>query len=312
MNSFTFEYPYVFLLLPLFLLCARYCKPRSEAILFPHIEIFQSSGVGSSWLLNTLKWISIISALIALASPIKEDATIKKKQDGYSISLVLDASGSMKFGFKRQPFFMQVKSGESKFDISMALAKEFVKSRVDDEIGLLVFGNFAYVAAPLTYDKKVLSEIMDGLYIGVAGSNYTVINDALFQSAKLFSSSKAKTKIAILLTDGQSRGDNVPYPVAMKMMKKYGVKVYTIGIGQRGDFDEGFLTKIAKESGGEFFAAYSKEDLKSVYEKINQLEKSEIDSQKYVKKSYFYELPLFIAFMALLFYAFILNKRATV
>ncbi len=311
MGELIFEYPAVFLLIPLFLLCGYFCKARSEAILFPHLDIFMESKASEAKLIKMLKWFSIIFAVIALASPVIEDKVEVENREGYSIALVLDASGSMKYGFGDRYFGMPVERRESKFDISMSLAKSFVQKRKDDQIGLVVFGNFAYVAAPLTYDEKVLQEIMQGLYPGVAGSNYTVINDALFQSAKLFSNSKAKTKIAILLTDGQSRGDNVPFNVAMKLIKKYGVKVYTIGIGESRDFDGKHLKSIADATGGLFFAAHSKDDLKAVYARIDEMEKSEIESEKYVKKSYFFEYPLFLAFMSLLFFTFLLNRRGT-
>ena len=312
MGEWMFEYPLVFLLIPLFLFCAYFCKVRAEAILFPHLDIFVQSKASSAWLIKILKWTAIIAALVALASPVIEDKMEVENREGYSIALVLDASGSMKYGFGDRDFASPLgTTSESKFDISISLAQTFVKKRKDDQIGLVVFGNFAYVAAPLTYDEKVLEEIMHGLYIGVAGANYTVINDALFQSAKLFSHSKAKTKIAILLTDGQTRGDNIPFKVAMQLVKKYGVKVYTIGIGDNKDFDGKHLKSIATETGGEFFAANSKKDLKAVYAYIDALEKSKIESEKYVKKSYFFEYPLFSAFMALLLYVYLLNKRGT-
>ena len=311
MGELIFEYPTVFLLIPLFLLCGYFCKARSEAIFFPHLDIFMESKASKAWLIKVFKWLAIIFAVIALASPVIEDKVEIDNKQGYSIALVLDASGSMKYGFGDRYFGMPSGMSESKFDISISLAKSFVEKRVDDQIGLVAFGNFAYVAAPLTYDGKVLQEIMQGLYTGVAGSNYTVINDALFQSAKLFSHSKAKTKIAILLTDGQSRGDNIPFNVAMKLIKKYGVKVYTIGIGENRDFDGKHLKSIADATGGLFFAAHSKDDLRAVYERIDEMEKSEIESEKYIKKSYYFEYPLFLAFLSLLFFTFLLNKRGT-
>ena len=312
MAEIVFEYPWVFLLIPLFILCGYYCKPKSEAILFPHLDIFSNSTGHEAKLVKLFKYLAIIFAVIALASPIIEDKMQIEKKEGYSISLVLDASGSMKFGFGERYYGITQKNHESKFDVSMNLAKDFVRKRKNDQIGLVVFGNFAYVAAPLTYDEKVLEEIMQGLYIGIAGANYTVINDALFQSAKLFAASKSKTKIAILLTDGQTRGDNVPFDISMKMVKQYGVKVYTIGIGNDGDFDVKHLKSIAENTGGLFFQANSKEDLQAVYERIDEMEKSEIESEKYVKKSYFYELPLFLAFLSLLFFTYLRNKRGTV
>jgi Ca-activated chloride channel family protein len=312
MGEFTFEYPWVALIGILFLFCSRYCQARREAILFPHLDIFRVDSSSGTKRLKILKWLSIIFALVALASPVVEDKLEVEKKEGYSIALVLDASGSMKFGFGARYFGMpSIGNQDSKFTVSMDLAKSFVKKRKDDQIALIVFGNFAYVAAPLTYDEVVLEEIMQGLYPGIAGSNYTVINDALFQSAKLFSNSKAKTKVAILLTDGQSRGDNVPFDVAMKLVKKYGVKVYTIGIGKREDFDGKHLKAIANATGGLFFSAASKEDLQAVYEKIDAMEKSSIESERYIKKSYFFEYPLFLAFAFLLFYTFLLNREGT-
>jgi len=312
MTNMHFEYPMVFLLLVLFLLCGYFCKPKAEAILFPHLEIFKERLSSRSKLIVALKWLTILLGLVALASPVIEDKLEVENKEGYSIALVLDASGSMKFGFGDAYFSSPLGNGESKFMVSTSLAKEFVKKRKNDQIGLVVFGNFAYVAAPLTYDKEVLKEIMESLHEGVAGSNYTVINDALFQSAKLFSKSKTKTKIVILLTDGQTRGDNIPFDVALKLVKKYGVKVYTIGIGADRDFDAKHLKSIAEATGGLFFSARSKDDLKTVYQYIDELEKSKIESEKYIKKSYYYELPLFLAFISLLFYTFLLNKRGTV
>lgn len=306
MHDLTFEYPYLLLLIVIFILCARWCKPKSEAILFPHLEIFLQNAGSRSIMLTILKWTAIIAALIALASPVIEDKMEVEKKEGYAIALVLDASGSMRYGFESRFLGQGV---ESKFDISIQMAQEFIQKRGDDQLGLVVFGNYAYVAAPLTYDKKILGQIMGGLQSGIAGSNYTVINDALFQSAKLFKDSKAKTKIAILLTDGQSRGDNVPFDVAMRLAQQYDVKVYTIGIGSRGEFNADHLKLIADKSQGKFFSASNKDTLKNVYNMIDELEKSEIESEKYIKKSYYFEYPLFLAFIALLFYTYLLNKR---
>ncbi len=150
---------------------------------------------------------------------------------------------------------------------------------------------------------------MDNLYATIAGPNYTVINDSLFQSAKLFEKSKAKTKVVILLTDGQSRGDNIPFGVSMQMIKKHGIKVYTIGIGQKGDFNEKHLQLIAQKSGGQFFSAYNPDTLQEIYNTIDKLEKSEIENKKYIKKEYLFELPLFLALLSLLLYTYLLNKR---
>ncbi len=308
MSDITFEYPYVFLLLAIFMLCAFFCKAKSEAIIFPHLDIFMQSSASRTIFIKILKWIAIISAVVALASPITQDKLEVSNQEGYAIALVLDASGSMEKGFQRM--FGGIR--QSKFDISMEMAQEFVEKRENDQLALVVFGDFAYVAAPLTYDKKIIWQIMGGLSAGIAGRTQTVINDALFQSSKLFKNSKAKTKIAILLTDGQSRGDNVPFDVAMRLTQQNEVKVYTIGIGNQGEFNREHLQIIANKSGGQFFSANDKGALKEIYNKIDQLEKSKIESEKYIKKSYYFEYPLFLAFVALLLFIYLRNIRGLV
>ncbi len=304
MNSITFEYPYAFLIILVFLICAKFCKEKSEAIFFPEAFSFFKEGDKKNIILTSLKWASIVLAVFALASPVKINSYKIKKEKGYALALVLDASGSMRY-----PFSNDKNQSKSKFEVAKEISKEFVKKRASDEIGLVVFGNFAYIAAPLTYDHQILNKIIDSLYAGIAGPNYTVINEALFQSAKLFSKSKAKTKVALFLTDGKSRGDTVPLEVSIKALKKHKVKVYTIGIGREGDFDEIKLRKIAKETKGAFFSAKDKESLKKIYDKIDSMEKSEIKSGKYVHKEYLFELPLFISVMCLLIYLYLINKR---
>jgi Ca-activated chloride channel family protein len=307
MSEIHFAFPWVFGLLALFLLCSYFCPPRLEAIIFPHLKIFLQSEGTSSYLLRAMKWLAIIFALVALASPVIENRLQIEKKEGHAIVLAIDASGSMRYGFEDS--YLASTSRENKFDISMKIVREFIQQRKNDAIGLVVFGNFAYIASPLTYDKNVLVQIIDKLYATIAGPNYTVINDALYQSAKLFEKSKAKSKVIILLTDGQSRGDNIPFDVSMRLIEKLGIKVYTVGIGNKGDYNAEFLKLIAQKSGGQFFSANDKNALREVYKKINALEKSPIEAKHYIKKRYLYEFPLFAAFMALLFYTYLLNKR---
>jgi len=307
MSEITFEYPWVFGLLAIFLLCSRFCKPRFEAIIFPHLDIFVESQGKRPLLLEVFKWLAVIFVLTALASPVVTNRIETEKKEGYSIVLAIDASGSMRYGFEDS--YLASTSQDNKFAVTMKIVREFIQKRANDQLGLVVFGNFAYVASPLTHDKKALIQILNKLYATIAGPNYTVISDALFQSARLFEKSKAKSKIVILLTDGQSRGDNIPFDVAMRMVQKAGVKVYTVGIGNKGDFNEAFLKLIAERSGGQFFSAGDKNALRRVYAKIDRLEKSKIEAKKYVKKRYLFEFPLFVAFMSLLLYTWLLNKR---
>ena len=298
MGNIIFEHPWAILLIIPFIVCAYFCKARFEAIIFPHTALLQKSSQKSSLLLPILKWISIVFLIIALASPIIENKIEIQKNRGYAIGLLLDISRSM-----NAPGYV------NKFAIVKKIVRNFIKKRVHDQIGIVVFADFAYVASPLTYDKSMLLKILDNLHVGMAGNRYTAIYDALFFGGKLFKNSNAKSKIIILLTDGENNTQTVPLDVSLRLLKKYGIKVYTIGIGGNGDFNRAELVKIARATGGKFFAANSKERLKDIYAEIDKLEKSEIKSDKFIQKSYLYPYPLFIALISLLLYLYLINKR---
>ena len=297
MDRIIFEYPLAALAVIPFIICALYCKARFEAIIFPHTALLSKSGRSSSFL-SVLKWISIISLVIALMSPVIENKIEIEKNKGYAIGLLLDISRSM-----NAPGYT------NKFAIVKKIVREFIKKRKHDQMGIVVFADFAYVASPLTYDKSMLLKILDHLEVGMAGNRYTAIYDALFFGGKLFVHSNAKSKVIILLTDGENNTQSVPLDVSLRLLKKYGIKVYTIGIGGDGDFNRMELEKIARLSGGKFFQATSKEELKDIYAQIDKLEKSEIKSDKFIQKRYLFEYPLFLAFFTLLLYLYLVNKR---
>jgi Ca-activated chloride channel family protein len=147
------------------------------------------------------------------------------------------------------------------------------------------------------------------MYVGMAG-RYTALYEALAQSVNLLKDSKAKTKIAILLTDGHNTpGGKIPLNIAIELAKKEGVKVYPIGIGARGEFNAEVLNEIAKETGGVAFGAYSSKQLKAIYEKIDELEKSEIERESYSYIKYYYMYPLFLGFLSLLAFVYLRNKK---
>ncbi len=294
-HNFTFEYPYLLLFIIPFLLCFQYCKPKKLALLFPNVQLLKKATQKSRLTLTLLKFLIVLLTIIALASPIKQDEIVNKEDKGYEISLILDASGSMQ--------------ENNKFGIVKAIVSQFIDQRVHDKIGLSIFADFAYVAIPLTYDKKSIKRLLSRLEVGIAGVNRTALYEALFLSSNLFKSSHAKEKIAILLTDGMDNTNTIPLDVAINTAKKYGIKVYTIGIGAPGDYNPEVLQKIAKETGGKFFSANSVQKLQEVYRTIDKLEKSEIKSNKYIKKSYYFAYPLTVAMLFLLLYFYLLNKE---
>lgn len=297
------EFPFVLALIFVFIACAYWCKLRQESLLFPHMQMFGSSTMGSSLFVNFLKWLGVISLVIALASPYSEEEIELDPREGYDIVLLLDASQSM-----RARGFDENSRELNRFDVVKNIVDDFIKERSNDNLGMIVFGSYAFVASPITYDKHILSKLLDQLYIKVAGPK-TAIYDAIAQTVTLLHENEAKSKIAILLTDGQNTAGTIPYETAISLAQREGLKIYTIGIGRPGEFDERVLSKIAQETGGEAFSAYSSSQLKEIYEEINNLEKSEIKAQKYLHKTHFYIYFLFISLMSLIFYLVLRAKR---
>jgi Ca-activated chloride channel family protein len=294
-NNFSFEYPYLILLLVPFFLCLKFCKEKNEKFIFPNAALFKQLGSKKSSLQTLLKVLAFILLTLALASPFRQDDVIIQKDKGYEISLILDASGSMQ--------------QMDKFGIVKNIVSKFIKQRPHDKLGLTIFADFAYVAIPLTYDKESIQRLLSKIDVGIAGRQKTALYEALFMSSKLFKDSKAKEKIAILLTDGVDNAGTIPLDVAIKTAKKYGIKVYVIGVGGRGDYNPAVLQTIAKDTGGEFFEADSVEKLKKIYDVINQLEKSEIKADKYIKKSYFFQYPLGAAILIMIAYILLRRRR---
>ncbi len=294
MSNIQLLYPYALLIVPLFLLCLKYCKARKDSLLFPNASIFKKLYSKSSIVEKLLATLIITLLSFALSSPYKKSDIVVSKDKGYEISLILDASGSMR--------------EMNKFSIVKDIVKKFVKQRVHDKIGLTIFADFAYVAIPLTYDKNSILRLLDKIDVGVAGVQRTALYEALFLSSKLYKNSKAKEKIAILLTDGVDNANTIPLNVAINTAKKYGIKVYVIGVGGSGDYNPAVLEKIAKDTGGKFFEADSVSKLQEIYSTINRLEKSEIKADKYIKKSYYFQYPLGVAIL-LMFLLFLYQKR---
>ena len=296
--NFTFEYPFAFLLLILFFVCEKWCKPKALSLYFPNIKLLQQVAKKRQWLLKSLKILTVVALVTALASPIKEDSVVVKNDKGYEISLILDASGSMKM------------PGLDKFAIVKNIVNDFIDQRKHDKLALSIFADFAYVAVPLTYDKKSIKRLLSRVDVGIAGRQRTALNEALFLSSNLFKSSESKEKIAILLTDGVDNAKSIPLNVAINTAKKYGIKVYTVGVGAEGrDFDPRPLRQISKETGGRYFKGDSVEKLKEIYATIDKLEKSEIKADKYVKKTYFFQYILALALLFYISYFVVANKE---
>jgi Ca-activated chloride channel family protein len=294
MSGYSFEYPYVFLLIIIYFICQYFCKENKQSLYFSNITMLRAATKNNHLVLIVLKFLIFLFMLLALASPVKKDEIQIDNSKGYEISLILDASGSMR--------------ELDKFQITKEILSDFIKKRQTDRLALSIFADFAYVAVPLTYDKKSLTTLLSLIDVGVAGTRQTALYEALYLSSNLFKNSQAKNKIAILLTDGVDNTASVPLDVAINRAKKYGIKVYTIGVGGMGDFNPAVLEEISTQTGGKFYQASSKQQIVNIYKEIDKLEKSEIKTDKFVRIEYFYQYPLDVA-IGLLFIFMIYSRR---
>ncbi len=294
MNWLSFEYPLALLLFLPLLVCLYLCKERLKTRYFVHLHLFKPGKrwVKLEWLLKVLLLVLLVAAL---ASPIAIDRLDPLNRKGIDIVLCLDGSGSMNAsGFEKD-------SRRSRFEIVQALASSFVMRRVEDNVGVVLYGDFAFIASPVTYEKEIVSEMIGYLTHGMAGQN-TAIGEGIAMSLRALEHTKAASKVVILLTDGEHNSGSIAPKDAVGIAKEKGVKIYTIGIGEKGEFDQGLLEMIARESGGKHFSAYNSEELQEVYEAINTLERSAIKSREYLKKEYYYTYVLLGAFILLLYY----------
>ncbi len=303
LDGLYFEYPSVALVILFFIFCANFCKMRLPSIYFPHAARFTQVSSGASKTLLFLKWLTIVALTLTLMSPVKDEPYELEPKDGYEIALILDASESMKAkGFDENDRDL------TRFDVVKEIVSDFILSRKNDNMGIVVFGAYSFIASPLTYDVNILKGVTSNLYIGMAGK-FTALFESLAQGVNLLKTSKSKTKIAILLTDGYNTPDSeFPFDAAIDFANKQGVKVYPIGIGGPSEYNEKTLLSIAKRTGGAAFGAKNANELSEVYAKINKLEKSEIANETFSFFRYFYIYPLLVSLFSLLLYLFLKNR----
>jgi Ca-activated chloride channel family protein len=297
---FEFENIYYFLLLPL-ISCIYLCPITTEKKYFVHLHLFSKfkKFIDKDKLIFSIILISIITAL---ASPITYAQKSPNNRKGRDLVIVLDTSGSMgESGYDNEQI------DKRKFDSLKEMLKDFILKRYDDNIGVVVFGTFAYATAPLTYDREALNYVLDFVDVGIAGDN-TAIGDGLAQAFRVLKYGDAKKKVILLLSDGYQNSGSLSVKDAVELASKSGVKIYTVGVGKKGEYDKELLDIIAKSSKAKFFTAKDASELKDVYKAIDRLEPSPIRSQHYLHKNLLFDIPLFIA-IALLIVILIKRER---
>lgn len=304
MNYYSFEYPYLILLLIPIIWCLYRCREYLQQRYFVHLQFLpvKRSFMKIEWIVKILIFILLC---IALASPIIIDKSNPYNRNGKDIVLVIDASGSMNAsGFDVDDEFSQ---GErlSRFSLTKIVAKKFIQSRESDNVGIVLYGDFAFIASPITYEKEIVVDMLSYLSEGMAGQN-TAIGEGIAMGLRAFKHSKAKNKVMVLLSDGEHNSGSISPKDALVLAKNADVKIYTIAIGEA---DSALMHKIAKESGGVYYSAVSAKELQNVYSAIDRLESSKISSKEYKLKEYYFQSLLLIACGLLLFLLYREIKR---
>ncbi len=271
------------------------------------------------YLPQVLRIFAIGFIIIALARPrSSEENTRSRNTEGIDIVMAVDVSASMLAQDLRP----------SRLGATKEVASEFIEGRPNDRIGLVVYAGESYTQTPLTSDHKILRNALMDLQHGLI-KNGTAIGMGLATSVNRLKDSKAKSKVAILLTDGENNSGEVDPLTAAMLAKEFGIRVYTIGVGTKGmartpvrydgrggfifdripvSIDEELLKEIASETGGQYFRATDNEKLSAIYKEIDQLEKTKLQEIKFY--TYDEEFDLF-ALWALGLFAFEVILRYT-
>jgi Ca-activated chloride channel family protein len=245
--------------------------------------------------------LSIVIALllIALARPQRTNEKVEQWTEGIDIMIALDISQSMQIeDFK-----------PNRLEAAKDVARDFIKGRKQDRIGLVVFSGDAFSLAPLTTDYDLLKNYLNDISFEMIESRGTAIGSALAVVTNRMRESESKSKVCILISDGDNTAGNIDPITSAELAGAYNIKLYTIVVGQEGmvpfgkDFfgrpqmventvDESTMRKIAEIGSGEFFRVTDNEALKNVFKRIDQYEKAEIKENRFKDTSDFYFIYL--------------------
>lgn len=289
------EFFWLFLLLPV-AIAWHFWKFKEQTA---PVKISSTNGFKSTWktklkpFLFVLRLLALSSLIVAMARPRKVDISSQTKSTkGIDIVMAIDVSGSM----------LAKDLKPNRMEALKKVAANFVEGRPNDRIGIVVYAAEAYTKTPVTSDKALVLEAINGIKYDNVLQDGTGIGMGLTTAVNRLKDSNAKSKIIILLTDGVNNAGFIEPETASQIAKEYGIKVYTIGIGTNGmamfpyayapnggflfqmmkvEIDQELMKTIARNTGGKYFRASSNSKLQEIYNEINKLETSEIKELKF-------------------------------
>jgi Ca-activated chloride channel homolog len=287
LNAYRFEDPLILALLLLLVPLVWWLRRPQRRATLRISSLASLQGMTPSWrirfrpVLLVLRVLAIALMVVALARPQRGEANGIAENSGIDIVIAQDLSGSMS-----SPFGPQSGKVVTRLSASKQLAAQFVKERKNDRIGIVVFESETQVLSPLTDDHQALLQIINKWQNGIDGlPDGTAIGQGLASALNVLRTSQARSHVIVLLTDGEENVHEVEPEEAAKLAKVLGVRVYTVGIidPTMPEVDVQTLKDIADPTGGAYFPASSPSALANVYQRINQLEKSDTQRQHFFR-----------------------------
>ena len=314
-----FDWPWLAALLPLPFIVRYFLQPienvNEAALRVPFINEFGSGLKGEHRIdaSQQLFWLAVIAWCLLIAAGMRPKwlgEFVEIPRSGRDLMLAVDLSGSMEeqdFIIKDQPV--------DRLTATKRVAGEFIERRVGDRLGLILFGERAYLQTPLSFDRMTVKTLLHESAIGLAGKT-TAIGDAIGLAVKRLREQDEQSRVLVLLTDGANTAGAVDPLAAADLAAREGLKIYTIGIGAdemiirsffrtrrinpSADLDEETLRAIADKTGGRYFRARDIEQLENIYKVLDQLEPIEKDVQRFRPQLALFHWPLAAALVIMM------------
>ena len=321
----TFAWPWLLLLLPVPLLIYWLPKKdnnRSTAALImpqivesPSVKVVSNENKKAPLVILTLCWLLTV---LALSQPQWLGDAVDIPTEGREMMIAVDLSGSM------QIEDMSLNGNTvNRLDMLKVVLGNFIERRVGDRLGLILFGDDAYMQTPMTFDRKTVKQMLDESVLGLVGRK-TAIGDAIALAVKRFDAKQKSNKVLLLLTDGQNTAGKVTPEQALELAVAKDITIYSIGIGAdvmiqqslfgsrrvnpSSELDERTLTKLAEQTGGQYFRARDSQGMSQIYQLLDQLEPVEQEQQQMRPLTALFYWPLAVALFISILYLLAINS----
>lgn len=304
---FAFDYPWLFLLLPLAWL-VRSLPPRRIQQISVRVpfgdRLARSVGDGSmtggstrtriDFIVMWMIWLLIVAAI---GKPVWIEPPVTKQEPTRDLLLLVDLSSSM----QQEDFKNQQGKSITRLSAAKDVLGQFLEQRKGDRVGLVVFGDAPYLQAPFSTDLELSRQLLDQCEVGMAGPR-TALGDAIGLGINLFDKSEAPSKTIIALTDGNDTKSQLPPIEAARVAAQRDIRIHTVAIGDpktvgEDKLDEQALRDVANETGGAYFFAADRDELQGIYTELDKIETREVKTISHRRRTDLYYLPVLVALL---------------